>query len=154
MTVKWASFVFWNFINPVFYTHHRYFRQKVVIDRFLESKSLSFNCGVGFVFGIVIYYGIANLSPYILRGEDSRKPMRLTMSRTDDLMVKLTGEVSCEIPMYSVERARYIILSKMCLAQDRMAVKRQREEVAKLNADVAQLREATTSGSNTADGKK
>ena len=141
MTIKWATFTFWAILNPMFHTHHRYFRKKVVIDRFLESKSFAFNVAVGLVFGAVTFYGITNLSPYVFQQEHGRKPsMSITLEKVDELWIKLTGEKSCDLPNVALEKARYIILSKVYVARDRMSAKRQREEVERLSEGVAELK--------------
>jgi hypothetical protein len=152
MTIKWASFLFWKILNPIFYTHHRYTRKKVVIDRFLESRTFVFNCGVGGIFGVVLYYAIAGLSPYTIREDRLAErtqtrsgifPRLLNISQIDELAKKMNGEATVEMPHYALERARYTILTKMCVARDHMAIKRQRVEVERVAAEVAELKRQT-----------
>jgi hypothetical protein len=152
MTIKWATFLHNRFLNPLFYTHHRYFRKKVVIDRFLESRTFGVNVGIGFVFGIVIYIGISNLSPFVVAANSAAGSaaaegiaIRLNSSQARKNVAELSkklngGEKNFEPPHFALERARYTILSRMCVAKDHMAVKQQRLDVQRVAEEISKLK--------------
>lgn len=153
MTFKWATFVFYNIITPVASTHIRYLQRKAVIDRFLESRTFKFNVGVGCIFGTVLYYAIAGLSPFIVRGDPNDKQAKRPPSRVFidadqiDALAKTFagGEFIPELPAFALERVKYAILTRMCTARDDMDLKRQRQEVVRVAAELAALKGQKTS---------
>lgn len=135
MTVKWATFVFWNLLNPVFHAHHRYTRRKVVVDRFLERSGFFVTAGLGVMFGGATYLAAASYLP------GSGVPAGFTVEEGADVILKAMGmESNKEFPVFTLLRAKAEIMTKLHAAMDRIEVRKQREEVEAMKRQLEELR--------------
>ena len=132
--VKWATFVFWNVVNPTLYTHHTFYRKKVVLDRILEKRSGWFNTAMGTLVGTTAYLMV---SPMLI---DDRAAVDAAQDTKDVLRI-LKLDTSKEIPIILLEKAKSDIVAKVYVTNDKADIKRQREEMAKLKAQIGEMKE-------------
>eukprot|EP00758_Cryptobia_borreli_P007654 Tbor_TRINITY_DN5318_c0_g5::TRINITY_DN5318_c0_g5_i2::g.4703::m.4703 len=133
MTIKWASFLFWHFMNPAFYAHHQAYRKKVIIDRFLEKRSVWLNIAIGSICGLSTYLILSPLFP-----SDVNKTMKEINSDASELLKILKLDASKELPMLLLLRAKEEIVAKVHVTNDKADVRRQMEEMARVRETVIQ----------------
>ena len=132
--VKWATFVFWNVVNPTLYTHHTFYRKKVVLDRILEKRSGWFNTAMGTLVGTTAYLMV---SPMLI---DDRAAVDAAQDTKDVLRI-LKLDTSKEIPIILLEKAKSDIVAKVYVTNDKADIKRQRVEMAKLKDQIGEMKE-------------
>lgn len=133
--IKWATFVFWNFLNPAFYTHHRYYRNKVVLDRFLERKGFVVTAGLGIAIGGVSFLFIQPFLP------NSGLPQDHTMQDSANTILRaMNMDASKEFPVFTLLRAKSEIFTKLYAAVDKADVKRQKAEVERVKLELESLK--------------
>jgi hypothetical protein len=139
MTIKWASFVFWNFLNPVFYAHHRFTRRKVVVDRYLERSGFFVTAGLGVMFGGAAYLAAASYLP------GSGVPAGFTVEEGANVILRAMGmESNKEFPVFTLLRAKAEIMTKLHSAMDRIEVRKQREAVEAMKRQMEELRASSS----------
>ncbi|KEG07884.1 hypothetical protein DQ04_08561000 [Trypanosoma grayi] len=126
--LKWATFVFWNFLDPVFRVHFRYYRRKVAVDRYLERRGICANIAIGVTFGLTLYFTLVStfLLPTPVASEYSMQ------DNAKEILRAMKCDTTKELPAFLLMRAKREIIGKLHVAADRAEVKRQREEVDKL----------------------
>lgn len=132
MSTKWATFVFWNVINPTLYTHHTYYRKKVLLDRMLEKRSGWFNVACGVLVGTT---GYLMISPLLI---DNRAAVDAAQDTKDVLRI-LKLDTSKEIPIILLEKAKSDIVAKVYVTNDKADIRRQKEEMARLKAQLGEM---------------
>eukprot|EP00744_Colponema_vietnamica_P022353 GILI01032089.1.p1 GENE.GILI01032089.1~~GILI01032089.1.p1 ORF type:complete len:148 (-),score=17.01 GILI01032089.1:7-450(-) len=131
----WATFVFFNFLDPILYTHHRYYRLKVKVDRFLEKRSFWFNAGVGILFGSTAYFLMTPMLP--MHVNKSNKEVKQDM---EDLLTILQRDGRKEIGATLISDIREDIVCRVHLAVDAMELRRQKAAMAKEKALIEELK--------------
>lgn len=138
--VKWATYTFWYILDPLLRRHHWYYRRKVQLDRALEKNSVLTNCAIGIVTGATLFLTIVSgtLLPKPIGSEEH------TMRENAEYVIALMGEDSKELPAYQLMRVKREIIGKLYAVADVAEVRRQREEVARMQAmlDSVQTSEA------------
>lgn len=123
--VKWATFIFWRFLDPAFRTHFRYHRRKVAVDRYLEQKGVLLNIAVGVTFGLTLYFTVVSkfLLPRPVVSEYSME------ENAKEILRAMKCDTTKELPAFLLMRVKREIIGKLHVAADRAEVKRQRMEV-------------------------
>lgn len=136
---QWATYVFFNFLNPLLYTHHRYYRLKVQVDRILEKKGFFFNVGIGLVFGSTAYLLATPLMPMYVNktSEESEQDCK-------DLLTILKLEGRKELGSTLIYEARteiinrlYSVVDKIQVRQQRLAMEKEKELIEALKREKA-----------------
>ncbi|KAG8349134.1 hypothetical protein ERJ75_001236800 [Trypanosoma vivax] len=125
---KWATFVFWNILDPAFRAHFRYYRKRRAADRYLERLGALANVAIGVTFGLTLYQLIVArwLLPPPVGSER-------TMAENANEVLRVMGyDATKELPAFLLMRAKREIIGKLHVAADKAEVKRRREEVQRL----------------------
>lgn len=133
MPVKWATTLYRTVLLPSFYGHHLYWRRKVAVDRWLESCSPWTNSGIAIALGVAAYYGS---SPFRRYNVD-----KSTAELNDDMMeimVVMGFDPHQELPEMVRDRLAGQVASKILVANDRAALRRERAEIEELKALLAE----------------
>ncbi|KAH9593489.1 hypothetical protein LSM04_007118 [Trypanosoma melophagium] len=126
--VKWATFLFWRFLDPAFRMHFKFHRRKVAVDRYLERKGILANIAIGVTFGLTLYFTV--VSTFLLPTPVSSE---YTMEENaKEILRVMKCDTTKELPAFLLMRAKREIIGKLHVAADRAEVKRQKEEVEKL----------------------
>ncbi|ORC89165.1 uncharacterized protein TM35_000131690 [Trypanosoma theileri] len=126
--VKWATFLFWRFLDPAFRTHFKYYRRKIAVDRYLERKGILANIVIGVTFGLTLYFTV--VSTFLL---PAPVVSEYTMEENaKEILRVMKCDTTKELPAFLLMRAKRDIIGKLHVAADRAEVKRQRDEVEKL----------------------
>ncbi|AAZ13072.1 uncharacterized protein TEOVI_000912700 [Trypanosoma equiperdum] len=134
--VKWATFVFWNFLDPTFRLHFRYYQRKLAVDRYLERLGVVANVGIGVTFGLMFYNLL--IARFLLpRSVSSGHSME---ENANEVLRVLKYDTTKELPAFLLMRAKREVISKLHVAADKAEVKRQREEVRRLLDSIDQQR--------------
>lgn len=129
--IKWATYTFWYFLDPVFRRHHGYYRRKVQLDRFLERNNIAVNTVIGAILGTTIYFIVFRgllLPPAVGAKEHSMK------ENAREVLSLMECDTSKELPAYQLMRVKREIIGKLHAVADEAEVRRQREEVERMNA--------------------
>lgn len=139
-SVKWASLLFWNVLNPLLHLHHRYFRRKVQLDRLLEKQHFMVNAGLAFLGGLTVYFGVLHhLFPSTIPSDeaysfvdDSRQVLALMMGEASN--TKAEGK---ELPAFQLMKVKGDIMGRMHAAADVSEMMLQESQVKALQAAAA-----------------
>lgn len=129
--LKWATYTFWYFLDPVLRRHHWYYRRKVQLDRFLERNNIAVNSAIGVIVGVTLYFTIVRgllLPPAVGAKEHSMK------ENAREVLGLMECDTSKELPAYQLMRVKREIIGKLHAVADEAEVRRQRAEVAEMNA--------------------
>nr|CCC92088.1 conserved hypothetical protein [Trypanosoma congolense IL3000] len=126
--VKWATFVFWNFLDPAFRLHFKYYQKKRMLDRYLERLGVVANTVIGVTFGLVLY----NLVVARVVLPQPVGSGRSTFEDAGEVLRVMKYDATKELPAFLLMRAKREIIGKLHVAADKAEVKRQREEVRRL----------------------
>lgn len=133
---KWATFAFWNVIDPLLRKHHIYYRRKVAVDRYFERQGFAVTTAVGVLFGGAVYFAIVPMLP------GNGAPYNETLEQNANAVLRDLGlECSKEFPIFTLLRAKAEIMNRIHIAMDRVDVRKQKEEVARLKREVQSLKE-------------
>jgi hypothetical protein len=133
---KWATFAFWNFINPVLKQHHMFYRRKVAVDRYFESQGFLITSGIGVLFGGAVYFVLVPILP------GNGAPYGETLEMNANGVLKDLGlEASKEFPIFTLLRAKSEIMNRIHIAMDRVDVRKAKDEVARLKREVEALKQ-------------
>lgn len=134
-STKWATFTFWNVINPVLQRHHFYYRRKVAVDKYFESQGFLVTTGIGVLFGGAVYFVLVPMLP------GNGAPFGETLEMNANGVLKDLGlETSKEFPIFTLLRAKAEIMNRIHIAMDRVDVRKQKDEVARLKREVDALK--------------
>ncbi|KAL7697947.1 hypothetical protein N2W54_002588 [Lotmaria passim] len=128
---KWATYTFWYVLDPILRRHHWYYRRKVQLDRFFERNNLAVNTAIGVILGVTLYFTIVRgllLPPAVGAKEHSMK------ENAREVLNLMECDTSKELPAYQLMRVKREIIGKLHAVADEAEVRRQREEVEKMNA--------------------
>lgn len=128
--IKWATYTFWYVLDPVLRRHHWYYRRKVQLDRFLERNNFAVNTAIGVIVGVTLYFTLVNalLPPAIGAKEHSMK------ENAREVLNLMECDTAKELPAYQLMRVKREIIGKLHAVADEAEVRRQRDEVEKVNA--------------------
>lgn len=129
-TLKWATYTFWYLLDPILHRHHRYYRRKVQLDRFLERNSIMANSMIGVILGVTVYFSIVCgvlLPPAVGAKEHTMK------ENAREVLNLMECDTSKELPAYQLMRVKREIIGKLHAVADEAEVRRQREEAVKLS---------------------
>jgi hypothetical protein len=129
--VKWATYTFWYILDPILRRHHWYYRRKVQLDRFLERNNVAVNSAIGVIVGVTLYFSVVRgllLPPAVGAREHSMK------ENAREVLSLMECDTSKELPAYQLMRVKREIIGKLHAVADEAEVRRQREEVEKMNA--------------------
>lgn len=115
MVVKWASFLFWNVIEPTLRVHFRYFRYKVAVDQYLERQRWWVNLMIGFAIGWPI--GICIVACRPTKVQKSLKELERDALET---FAQLRLDVLREMPLFALWRVQHTIMTAAHEANDRV----------------------------------
>lgn len=134
----WATYVFWYILDPLFRKHYSYYQRKVQLDRFLEKNRVITNCGVGVLLGVTVYFTIINgllLPPAVGASEHTM------LENTREIFALMRVDQSKDLPAFQLMHIKREMIGKLHAVSDAAEVRRQREEVQRVQASLSGMRE-------------